>query len=147
LIQNNRGAAQAAPFTFSEPPPVGGTATGGFLLQGAAMELKSEIEVREFVRRFEQCEIAVAEFSHAAHVVVGTVFICDDPQNALARMRAGLLRFTAHHGKTGVYKEDVTREWIERLRACVNEHPGSSIVDLVNGSVAKFGKSKVPTAS
>jgi hypothetical protein len=52
-------------------------------------------------------------------------------------MRAGLLRFTAHYGKTG-YKEDVTREWIDRLRKYVETRNGASVVELVNGAVKGF---------
>ena len=103
------------------------------------MRFDSEKELREFVRRFEECEMPLAEFSHAAHVVVGTVYVVDDAESALGRMRAGLLRFTAHYGKTGVYREDVTREWIERLARYVEAHPAVDLAHAVNGAVEEFG--------
>jgi hypothetical protein len=103
------------------------------------MRFRNEEEIRRLVRRFEECELSLAEFSHAAHVMVGTVYVHDDPESALDRMRAGLLRFTAHYGKTGVYKEDVTREWIERLTRYIEAHPAADLADAVSGAVKEFG--------
>jgi hypothetical protein len=111
------------------------------------MKFENEIEIREFVRRFEECAMPLAEFSHAAHVVVGTVFICDGAELALARMRDGLLRFTAHHGKTGVYKEDVTREWIKRLRIHVEANPGKTVLELANGATEEFARKRDSAAA
>jgi hypothetical protein len=107
------------------------------------MRFESEVEIRELVRRFEACEMPLAQFSHAAHVMVGTVYVCDDAESALDRMRAGLLRFTVHYGKTGVYKEDVTREWIERLGRFVNARSGDNLVAIVNRAVEKFATDRV----
>src|SRR5262245_34570477 len=111
------------------------------------MKFENEAEIRAFVQRFEQCEMALREFGHAAHVVVATVFVCDDAEAALRRMREGLLRFTAHYEKTGVYKEDVTREWIERLRGYVNESSDRNLVDVVNRAVEEFGSKRARPAS
>jgi hypothetical protein len=102
------------------------------------MMFRSEEEIRALVRKFEACELALPAFSHAAHVVVGTVFVRDDAGTALERMRAGLLRFTAHYGKTGVYSEDVTREWIERIQSYVAGRKEKGLLDIVNGAVAEF---------
>ena len=105
------------------------------------MRFRNEDEIRRLVRRFEECELPLAEFSHAAHVVVGTVYVYDHPESALDRMRAGLLRFTAHYGKTGVYKEEVTREWIERIRTYVHKTTASDLVDILNRAVLELATS------
>jgi hypothetical protein len=102
------------------------------------MRFKDDAEVEEFVRRFDSCELPLAEFSHAAHVAVAAAFVHEDAGGAMDRMRTGLLRITEHNGKTGVYKEDITQKWIAVIREFVAERSGESLVEVVNAAVEEL---------
>jgi hypothetical protein len=104
------------------------------------MRFNSENELRELVRRFEGCELPLGEFTHGAHVAVAATYLQEtEPDAALAKMRAGLLRFTAHYGKQDKYSEEVTRRWMERLAEFIGaEH--SDLLGTVNAAVEKFRK-------
>ena len=68
------------------------------------------------VRRFEGCEYALEEFSHSQHLKVAWTYLeLYGYEAALARMRAGLLRFSAHHRKSG-YNETITVFWLKKLQ-------------------------------
>ena len=78
-----------------------------------AVTYRNADAVREVVEKFERCEYAPQEFTHARHLTVACWYLCTLPEKeALDRMREGLLRFTTHHGKRG-YHETITRFWIE----------------------------------
>jgi len=70
------------------------------------------------VRRFENCEYALAEFDHAEHLKVGWTYLqLYGYEAALDRMRAALLRFSTHHNRMG-YNETITVFWMRRLQQC-----------------------------
>ena len=69
-------------------------------------------ELDEVVRRFENCEFAIHEFDHAAHLTVAVVYVARYGESAaMERMRDALIRFSRHHGKMG-YHETITRFWL-----------------------------------
>lgn len=80
------------------------------------MRFESEAEVWALVERLEQCRLAPGEFSHRNHLAVGLAYLhtADSVESALERLRATLLRYIAHLGKTG-YHETMTRFWLLRL--------------------------------
>ena len=70
------------------------------------------------VHRFESCEYALEEFNHAEHLKVAWTYLqLYGNEAALARMRTGLLRFSAHHNKRG-YNETITIFWMRKLQRC-----------------------------
>jgi hypothetical protein len=70
----------------------------------------------EEVRRFEDCEYPLQEFTHAEHLKVAWTYLqLYGYDTALARMRTGLQRFSAHHNKTG-YNETITVFWMRKLQ-------------------------------
>jgi len=71
-------------------------------------------EDREFRRAFEACEVAPADFDHAAHVRLAYVYLCEHPIDAAAaRMKQSLLAFLAHLGVSeSKFHETITRAWI-----------------------------------
>ena len=82
------------------------------------------------VCRFENCEYALEEFGHDEHLKVAWTYLqLYGYETALTRMRAGLLRFTAHYNKTG-YNETITVFWMRRLQ----QHCGEDWTDVVPGS-------------
>lgn len=101
----------------------------------------NEDAIREVVRKFEHCEYAPAEFTHARHLTVGCWYLCTLPADeALNRMRTHLQNFSAHHGKHG-YHETITRFWIklldDALRRQCDEDP---VLDRVNAVVPLYPK-------
>jgi len=75
------------------------------------------------VRRFEGCEYALEEFHHSEHLKVAWTYLgLYGYEAALDRMRTGLLRFSAHHNKTG-YNETITVFWLRKLQQHRGEDP------------------------
>src|SRR5256885_15496016 len=69
-------------------------------------------EIKDVVHRFESCQFAKQEFTHAHHLAVAAWYLHNfTPQEALVRMRTALLRFTSHHG-VDAYHETITRFWL-----------------------------------
>jgi hypothetical protein len=76
---------------------------------------RTEAEIEEIVQRFETCSYTPEEFLHARHLTVAAwYFLRLDNRAAEERMRAGLLKFTRHHGKNG-YHETITEFWLRRV--------------------------------
>ena len=105
---------------------------------------ESENEIREVVERFETCVYAAEEFTHARHLTVACWYLSTlSPDAALARMRDGLLRFTAHHGKHG-YHETLTRFWMLLLEESLAGQPlGTPLTEKVNNAVKCFESKEV----
>jgi hypothetical protein len=120
---------------------------GDFFLRqkGAGMtRYRSENEIREVVEKFEACGYAAEEFTHARHLTVACWYLSTvPPEAALVRMRDGLLRFTAHHGKHG-YHETLTRFWMLLLEGFLAGQPPTAVLtENVNGAVEHFGKKDI----
>jgi len=105
---------------------------------------QDEDAIREVVRKFERCQYAAEEFTHVRHLTVACWYLCTLPEKeALDRMREGLLRFTAHHGKHG-YHETITRFWIELLADHLGHMPaGMSLTDKTNNALEHHGNKEV----
>ena len=98
---------------------------------------REEREICDIVEKFESCSFALQEFTHARHVTVACWYLCTMPaEQALVRMRTGLQRFIAHHGRQG-HHETMTRFWLELLGEFLRRMPGQmSVVAKINGAVA-----------
>lgn len=73
----------------------------------------TDAEILNLVDRFERCLLGKNEFPHRHHLAVASVYLFPgDFDSALARMRASLQRFAAHHGVSGLYHETLTRFWL-----------------------------------
>ena len=96
-------------------------------------------EIEEVVGKFEGCQFALEEFTHARHLTVACWYLCTmSPEAALSRMRDGLLRFIGHHGKQG-YHETITRFWMELLRSSLLQaSPKAQLMDKVNNTLKRF---------
>ncbi|MEZ6197268.1 MAG: hypothetical protein R3F20_16320 [Planctomycetota bacterium] len=72
-----------------------------------------------FLRRFLSGELGREDFTHESHLRVAHELLRRHaPEEALRRMREGLLAFIAHHGiDPAKYCEVTTRRWIDRLAA------------------------------
>jgi len=81
---------------------------------------------REFVRKFAACEIAPAEFDHAAHVRLAYVYLCDGSiESAAEKMKQSLLAFLVHFGiSASKYHETITRAWIMAVHYFMGKSQG-----------------------
>lgn len=101
----------------------------------------TENAIREVIRKFEHCEYAPAEFTHARHLTVGCWYLCTLPADeALNRMRERLQDFSAHHGKQG-YHETITRFWIRLLDGALRQQAeDGTVLNRINAVVALYPK-------
>lgn len=106
--------------------------------------LKNEDAICSIVRKFEGCEFSPEEFTHRHHLTVASWYLCTGCQaDALSRMRSGLQRFIAHHGKQG-YHETITRFWMELLAAYLDELPDSMpLLSRVNSAVERYRSKEI----
>jgi len=73
----------------------------------------NDAEILILVDRLERCLLAKDEFHHRDHLAVAAAYLfASDFESALARMRASLTRFAAHHGVSNLYHETLTRFWL-----------------------------------
>jgi hypothetical protein len=94
-----------------------------------APHYRTEEEIEDVVRRFETCSYTPEEFVHARHLTVAAwCFATLESDAAREKMRTGLRRFIAHHGKNG-YHVTITEFWREREEG---------LVPLVNSVVERF---------
>lgn len=80
------------------------------------------------VDQLERCLLDKNDFHHRDHLAVAVAYLfAADFEAALDRMRATLLRFSAHHGVCDRYHETLTRFWMEQAEKyterslCLNE--------------------------
>src|ERR1700758_1977498 len=106
--------------------------------------LKNEDAIREVVQKFEACQYAPEEFTHTHHLTVACWYLCTlDRPEAFVRMRSGLKRFIAHHGKQG-YHETITRFWMELLAAYLDQLPDAiPLVSKVNSAVERYSSKEI----
>jgi hypothetical protein len=106
--------------------------------------LENEDAIRDVVQKFEACQYAPEEFTHAHHLTVACWYLCTlDRPEAFVRMRSGLKRFIAHYGKQG-YHETITRFWMELLAAYLEDLPAEmSLVSKVNFAVERYGSKQI----
>jgi hypothetical protein len=115
---------------------------GVFYLGGKmsdALHYRTDEEIEDVVHRFESCSYTPEEFVHARHLTVAAwCFATMEPAAARQKMRAGLRRFIAHHGKNG-YHVTITEFWLERVEKLVAglRERQEGLVPLVNSVVER----------
>src|SRR5689334_13235749 len=101
----------------------------------------SEEEIERLVRDFESCAIAAADFHHREHLVVAVWYLQTlSPPEAVARMRASLLRFLDHHEvDPKKYSEEVTVFWIREIASQLEEMGSETqLVDKTSQIISRF---------
>lgn len=92
---------------------------------------------REFVRRFEACEYAPADFDHRAHVRLAYAYLVgQDTDTAVSSMRNALMAFLEHHAiAPGKFHETMTRAWVLAVRHFMDRgHPASSADEFMSAN-------------
>jgi hypothetical protein len=109
-----------------------------------ATSYRSSAEIETVVRKLENCEYGIHEFGHDKHLAVAAWYLASlGPQEALDRMRASLLRFTKHHGKTG-YHETITRFWLELVEQFLRAEAGADpLADKVNRLLCRYSDKNI----
>jgi hypothetical protein len=116
--------------------------SGVFYFGGAMAEepcYRTVTEIEEVVRRFEDCSYAPEEFVHARHLTVAAWYFARfDEAAARERMRTGLRKFIAHHGKNG-YHETITEFWLRLVEGAARavRRNEADLVSLVNDVVGR----------
>jgi hypothetical protein len=105
---------------------------------------RSADEIESVVRRFESCDFAKGEFTHALHLAVAAWYASKyTDEEALTRMRSGLLRLTNKFG-VKAYHETITQFWMRISRDfLVSETSGSSLAATVNRFIEAFAAKDV----
>jgi hypothetical protein len=105
---------------------------------------RNEKEIRDVVEKFELCEFALAEFTHARHLTVACWCLCTlSREEALDRMSRGLRNFISHHGRQG-YHETITRFWMELLGSYLEKFAqGPPPLARINCALECYGSKEV----
>jgi hypothetical protein len=108
-----------------------------------ALRFRAAGEIFSLVRRFDDCTLPRAEWTHAAHLTVALWYLLEfDWPEATARVRRGIRRYNAAHGvrttPTGGYHETLTLFWMRAVRAYLEDgrNEGRALVSLANELVA-----------
>ncbi len=104
----------------------------------------TDSEILTLVDRFERCLLGKTDFPHRHHLTVASVYLFPgDFESAMARMRASLQRFAAHHGVSGLYHETLTRFWLIQVNQrldrslCLSQTVSSVIAAINDKNLAK----------
>jgi hypothetical protein len=105
---------------------------------------RSEGEIESIVRRFESCDFAKGEFTHALHLAVAAWYASKYSEDeAVTRMRSGLLRLTNKFG-VKAYHETITQFWMRISQDFLaSERSGSSLAATVNRFIEAFAAKDV----
>jgi len=118
------------------------------ILTFEAVKFRTTEEVLALVRRFEDCTLPRAEWTHAAHLTVALWHLLQyDWPEATSRVRRGIRRYNAAHGiretPEGGYHETLTLFWLCAVRSFLEggRNEARSLVSLANDLAAAYDKS------
>jgi hypothetical protein len=104
-------------------------------------------DLGRFAARFAACEIPHAEWTHEAHLAVGTWYVDRyGPEEALDRLRGGIRRLNDSHGTpnstTRGYHETITRAYVLLIAEFLESAPpamplGERLGQLLAGPIAE----------
>ena len=113
-----------------------------------ATRFRTTEEILALVRRFEDCTLPRAEWTHAAHLTVALWHLLQyDWPEAVGRVSRGIRRYNAAHGivetPTGGYHETLTLFWLRAVRSFLEggRNEARALVSLANELAARYDKS------
>jgi len=107
---------------------------------------ETEKDILDLVRSFEDATVSREDWKHREHLIVALYYVSHhDADNALDKMRTGLLNLLANGFKVDLtkemrYHETITVFWIRTLADFHASSNGNSIVAKVAEIVDKFDK-------
>ncbi|HEX8556604.1 MAG TPA: hypothetical protein VF668_00650 [Pyrinomonadaceae bacterium] len=113
------------------------------MLTAEAAKFRAAEEIFALVRRFNDCTLPRAEWTHAAHLTVALWHLLEyDWPEAVGRVRRGIRRYNAALGAEAeparAYHETLTLFWMRVVRAHLDSgrNEARSLVSLANEMVA-----------
>lgn len=106
---------------------------------------KSDDEIRALVAGFEDCSLPDEDFDHHAHLAVAVWYLSSmTREEAIGRMREGLLRFLAHYGvDPQKYNETITQFWVRRLDSLLSATDSTlPLAERANQAIERAGDSQ-----
>lgn len=96
--------------------------------------------IADLVARFLSAEVPASEWTHRAHVTVGTALVHQHgPEQALTIMREGILRLNRAHGTpetpTRGYHETITRAYLVLIARLLSGLPAADLAHRVAAAV------------
>jgi len=117
-----------------------------------ATTFRTNEEIFSLLRRFDDCTLPRAEWTHAAHLTVALWFLLEfDWPEATDRVRRGIRRYNAAHGirptPTGGYHETLTLFWLRTVRTFLEagRNEARALVHLAN-ELAETADKSLPLA-
>ena len=107
---------------------------------------KSESEVIDLVRSFEDASIPHDDWKHAAHLVVALYYLSHhDLDAACDKMRSGILNLLEHGFKVDLkkempYHETITVFWMRTVAAYNTSVNGASLLEKANEVAYRWDK-------
>ncbi len=107
---------------------------------------RSEAELVEILRTFEDASIGRDEWKHAEHMVVALFYLRDlDFESATAKMRSGILNllvrgFEVDLAKEMPYHETITVFWMRLVYDYLARANGDPLLDKANELAALYDK-------
>ena len=107
---------------------------------------KSEAELAEILRKFEDATIARDAWKHAEHMVVALFYLREmDLEAATAKMRSGILNllvrgFEVDLTKEMPYHETITVFWMRLVNDYLNRSNGGFMLEKANELAALYDK-------
>src|SRR5215208_3757892 len=99
------------------------------------MKYKTESEITDLVRTFEDATIARDDWKHAEHLVVALYYLCHhDVDTATEKMRSGIFNLLTRCFKVDLtkempYHETLTIFWMRTIEEFARGRTGATIVD------------------
>lgn len=108
---------------------------------GQSPSHRSADQIAQLVQDVETCTLALADFTHQAHMTVAVWYLTRMPlDQATATMRATIKRFAAHHGRHQLYHETITVFWMHLLQHYVDSAASQlALADTVQRAIAELG--------
>ncbi|MEK6280248.1 MAG: hypothetical protein AABN95_07810 [Acidobacteriota bacterium] len=106
----------------------------------------SRRDIEAVVQGFENCTTAKEAFTHREHLTVAVWYLYhSSEEQALEKMRSGLLRFLGHHGVAqGKYKEGLTVSWLKLIKTTIEElGPNRELLETANNVLDRLGDSSL----
>ncbi len=107
---------------------------------------QSKDEIDAVVRGFESCTTSKTGFPHQSHLTVATWYVYEFTlEQAMDKMRAGLLRLIEHHGvDPEKYNETLTVFWLKMIEKQVNQLDSDlSLIEVTNAVINALGNSSL----
>ena len=107
---------------------------------------KTESEVIDLVRSFENASIPHDDWKHAEHLVVALYYLTyHDLENACEKMRSGILNLLEHGFKVDLkkempYHETITVFWMRTVAEYNISRNGTSLLEKANEVTYKWDK-------